>query len=138
MTAREMADMLNGGLYGNEMTYEEELLARESGLVVAFGYSDDNVEFRGAIYDEVSCYDGGVIRLTRAGVVAEPDCGHEDCKFYKAAIGAAATIEAVWYSTEINAARSFKTDIPHEKFNIYEDDELFCVGIVFRQEDLPA
>ena len=29
------------------MTREEEKLAKESGLVVVFGYSDDCVEFRG-------------------------------------------------------------------------------------------
>ena len=31
---------------------------------------------------------------------------------------------------------SYETDIPHETFNIYEDGEVWCVGIVFSVEDL--
>lgn len=44
---------------GNELTRDEEELARENNLVVVFGYSDDCAEFRGAIADEVDCFDGG-------------------------------------------------------------------------------
>ena len=38
---------------------EEERLAKENGLVVVFGYSDDNIELRGAINNEAGCFDGG-------------------------------------------------------------------------------
>ena len=41
MTAKELAELLNGREYGNEITSDEEKLAKESGLVVVFGYSDD-------------------------------------------------------------------------------------------------
>lgn len=51
--------MLNGREYGDEITREEEAMAKAHGLVVVFGYSDDNMEFCGAITDEVGCYDGG-------------------------------------------------------------------------------
>lgn len=43
-----VAEKLNGREYGHELDdYEAEQL-ESIGLVVAFGYSDDNVEFRGA------------------------------------------------------------------------------------------
>ena len=42
--------------------------------------------------------------------------------------------EAVWGAGGVSW--TFETDIPHETFNIYENGELFCVGIVFRMEDL--
>ena len=44
-------------------------------------------------------------------------------------------IKAVWCAPG-KPAWSYETDIPHEKFNIYEDGELFCEGIVFSLEDL--
>ena len=45
-------------------------------------------------------------------------------------------ITAVWCDPESGASWSYKTDIPHETFNIYEDGELFCIGIVFSIDDL--
>jgi len=53
MTAAEFAEMLNGREYGNELTRNEEAMAKEYGLVVAYGASDDLMEFGGAICDEL-------------------------------------------------------------------------------------
>lgn len=136
MKAKELAQMLNGCEYGNEINRYEEQMARENGLVVVFGYSDDNAELRGAIEDEVGCYDGSTIHLTKEGVIQEPECGEEDCKYFKECIKGAKTIEAVWCDDASGASWSYKTDIPHEIFNIYDDGDLFCDGIVFSVEDL--
>lgn len=136
MTAKEMAEILDGREYGDEMTQGEELEARKSGLVVVFGYSDDGVELDGAIYDEVSCYDGGGFYVTKDGVLSGPDCGNDRCGFYQAAKKEAKLITAIWCDPESGASWSYKTDIPHETFNIYEDGELFCIGIVFSIDDL--
>lgn len=136
ITAKELATMLSGCQYGIEMSRYEEQMARENGLVVVFGRSDDNAEFRGAINDEAVCYDGSTIYLTKDGVLSEPGCGDTDCKHYKSAIQNAVSIDAVWCDPETGASLSYHTAIPHETFNIYEDDELYCVGIVFSMEDL--
>ena len=136
MTAKELAQALDGNEFDYELSEFYEKRARESGLVVVFGYSDDNAEFRGAIDDEVGCYEGGTIRLTKEGVIQEPDCGEEDCKYFKECVKNAKTIEAVWCDDASGASWSYKTDIPHEIFNIYEDGEPFCDGIVFSVEDL--
>ena len=108
MTLKEFAKMLDGREYRHEITKEEETLAKELGFVVVFGYSDDNAELRGAIDDEIDCYDGGELY-------------HVDLP---------STIYADWCPEDIDCSWAYGTSIPHEKFNIYEDGELYCVGIV--------
>lgn len=137
MTMKEFAKMLSGREYGMELTKDEERQAADAGLVVAYGYSDDNVELRGAIDEEVGAWDGTTIRLTKAGVLQGPACDSAencDCPYFAAAKNAAKTIKAVWGAGGVSW--TFETDIPHETFNIYEDGELFCVGIVFSVEYL--
>ncbi len=137
MTMKEFAKLLSGREYGMEISKDEEQQAADAGLVVAYGYSDDNVELRGAIDEEVGAWDGTTIRLTKTGVLQGAACDSAEnceCPYFAAAKNAAKTIEAVWGAGGVSW--TFKTDIPHETFNIYEDGELFCVGIVFSMEDL--
>ncbi len=58
MSPQELATKLNGREYGNETSVQLERTAKENNLVIAFGYSDDNLELRGAIRDEYGAYDG--------------------------------------------------------------------------------
>ena len=53
MTAKELAIELNGREAGGEVVWGEERDIKDAGLVAVYGYSDDNVEFSGAINDEV-------------------------------------------------------------------------------------
>lgn len=108
MTLKEFASLLDGREYRCEITPSEEALAKELGFVVVFGYSDDNAELRGAINDEINCFDGGVLE-------------HEDLP---------AGIYADWCPEDIDCAWAYGTSIPHEKFCIYDHGELYCVGIV--------
>ena len=135
MTAKELAEMLDGREYGDEITYEEEQLAKENGLVAVFGYSDDNAELRGAINDEVGCYDGGEFYVTKAGLLYEPDCGDDRCSYYRAAMSAAKKVKVIWHD-EGYPCWTYDTEIPHEVFRTYEDGEYFCEGIVFSINDL--
>lgn len=107
MTKEQLAERLNGRQYGREITREEEKLAKESGLVVIFGASDDLCEMRGVIDDEFGCYDGGEI----------------DCEDYPG------ELQAIWCPAS-GGSWGYETDLPHADFNIYEDDMLYCVGIV--------
>lgn len=135
MTAKELADMLSGREYGMEISNGEARDAKDSGLAVVYGYSDDNVEFDGAIREEVGAYNGTTIYVGKDGLIDDPDCTDADhCPYFEAAKKAAKKIEAVWGKGGV--AWTFETDIPHETFNIYEDGELFCVGIVFSMEYL--
>lgn len=106
MTIFQFAEGLNGRGYGNEITPLEEKRAKELGFVVVYGYSDDNTEFAGAIYDEVGCYDGGRVF-------------EQNGKY----------IDAVWCEGEYSW--SYKTNIPHATFDIYDGPDKYCEGIVF-------
>jgi len=126
-----LARWLDKRTYGNEISKEESQKAKDQGLVVVFGYSDDNMEFRGAIDDEVGCYDGGFAYLDSSGLI-ENDCDSERCPYFRKSIEQAAKIEAVWGSNMgSDFAWIYKTDIPHETFVIYDEDEQYCRGIVF-------
>lgn len=146
LTAVELAARLNGREYGREITKEEGAEARAAGLVVVFGYSDDNVELRGAIDEEVGANDGVVLRVTPQGFLAQwPDGGfdrEDDAADYFAKKAAGfKEIEAVWCpkateaDTEPFASWAYKTSIPHATFDVMEGGELFCRGIVFRLAD---
>ena len=124
MTAKQLAAKLDGREYLNEITPEEEKEAEANGLVAVYGFSDDNVELVGAISDEIGAWNGVVFHVDREGDVF---AGEKD---------APNRIEAYWCRQDTDAAWTFGTEIPHETFNIYEDGELFCVGIVFKMEDL--
>lgn len=135
MTAKELAALIAGREVGKEITIEEARRAAEAGLVVVYGYSDDNVEFVGAIDDEVGAYEGATVYLTKAGILQEPDCGQDDCPYYAVAKKMAKSIKAIWHD-EDGPCWTFETDIPHETFTVIEDGEPWCVGIVFSVEDM--
>lgn len=131
MDAKELAKMLNGRAYGYEITEGEAQLAKENGLVVVFGYSDDCVEFRGAIDDEVDCYESGIVCIYEGTVYAPMARDYRNtCPFVKTGTKNARTVNAVWHN-DGNPCWTYQTDIPHHTFNIYEDADLYCVGIVF-------
>ena len=70
MDLKEIAKRLNGNEYGEEISMQDESFAKKYGIVIVFGYSDDNMEFRGAINDEVSCFDGGEAYITKDGFLS--------------------------------------------------------------------
>ena len=135
MTAKELAEILSGREVGEEIIWGEERDIKDAGLVVVYGYSDDNVELCGAINDEVGAYNGTTVYLIPDGILQEPECGRDDCPYFAKKREKAKTIKAVWHD-EGSPCWTFETDIPHETFNIYEGGELFCVGIVLSVEDL--
>lgn len=98
----------------NELSLMAAAIAEENGLVVVFGASDDLCEIRGAEDDEIDCFDGG--KATIAG----------------------AKVKINWCKD--GYSWTYDTDIPHECFDVYEDGEKYCRGIVFSISDvrLPA
>lgn len=134
MTKEELAQMLNGREYMEETTDEIERIAKENNLVIVHGYSDDNAELRGAIADEVSCYDGGEFYITQNGLL-DNECECDDCPYFLSAKKSAKKVEAIWSNID-GYSWTYKTDIPHATFDILEDGEKFCRGIVFSLDDL--
>lgn len=126
MTKKELAEKLNGRQYGD--SFKDVLEdAKASGLVIVTGASDDLMEFDGAIVDEGGCFDGGKVYFDKDGVSQD---GTERAN----------VIEAIWCGgTNVDGCQatwSYKTDIPHETFEIWEDEELYCIGLVFSIEDI--
>lgn len=133
MTPAQLAKIMDGREYGHDITDEESKMADEQGLVVVFGYSDDNMEFMGFIQDEVSCWDGGTAYLTSAGLL-ESECDCTDCPYFAKEQSKAAKIEALWCNE--GYSWTYKTDIPHATFDIMEEGEKYCRGIVFSMSDV--
>lgn len=127
MNILEAAAALNGNEYGKEGSSELWSALKAAGLVAVFGASDDLMEFRGAIDDEVSAYDGTTVLVTPDGLF-EP-CG-DNCKFSLAAQKEAVEIDALWCD-EDDISWTYETDIPHATFNVMEDGAVYCRGIVF-------
>ena len=139
MTKEELAAQLDGREYRGEITREEAATAKSAGLVVVFGASDDLMEFRGAIYDEFGCYDGGTALVDANGLLDRSQIDDDDDEAiadFVARKKAAHSIEAVWSATGNDAAWTYKTDIPHATFSILDESDTYCIGIVFSTADL--
>lgn len=131
ITVQEVAALLSGRKYREELTAEEAMILKQRGIVVVFGVSDDLMELRGAIDDEISCWNGGTVKLNGDGLIDRPQCDDcDDCKYYNDATKGAAVIGAVWCAEE-DASWTYETEIKHETFDIIEDGEVYCRGIVF-------
>ena len=135
MNRQELAASLNGREYRDEMSRAEETLAKESGLVVVFGASDDLMEFRGAVNDEIGVYEGGFAYFTRAGLLVN-ECENEDCPHFARLKDAATPIGAQWSVDGYSWV--YRTTIPHSTFDVLEDGDKYCRGIVFALSDVPA
>lgn len=131
MNLKEFAQKLNNKQYKDEVSEDERDLAYDLGFVVVYGASDDIMVIDGAIEGEASCYEGGIRHIDKDGLLDKCHC---NCKYYEDAKYEAKVIEAVW--DEGGYAWVYKTDIPHETFDIYEDEELYCKGIVFNINNL--
>jgi len=139
MTKEQLAAKLNGREYGDEITTEETRQAEKSGLLVVFGYSDDNAEFRGAFNDEFGCYNGGEFKVDRKGLLPERENISDDdeaLKDYFKREPKAAIIEALWCK-EKGYSWTYKTEVPHATFDIMEEGEKYCRGIVIAMKDFP-
>lgn len=121
---KQWAEKLNGREYRSELTRDEEKELKEQGIVAVFGYSDDLCELRGAADDEMDCYDGNVIFIKPNG---DALYSVENADTYK-------PIYAIW--NENGIPWTYQTDIPHETFDILENGEIYCKGILLSLADV--
>ena len=129
--AKELSNTVGSDDRWFDLTPSQKEFCKAHDIVVVYGYSDDNVEFDGAIREEVGAWEGAEIYVDTNGPIEPCEC---ECKYYKAAMKNAKRINAFWYLD--GWAWEFRTDIPHETFEFYSDGEPFCKGIVFYKEDL--
>jgi len=133
MTTNELATILNNREYRNEITKEESLLAKNNNIVIVFGASDDLMEFRGAINDELDAYEGTTAYLNADGLLLN-ECNDERCPYARKLAAQAKTIKSIWDKDGYSWV--FETDIPHLTFDVLEDGEKYCRGIIFNFEAL--
>ena len=133
MTVRDAVQALHGCEYRQEGSRELFKRMKAAGLVAVFGGSDDLIYFAGAEDDELDAGDGSLFPFTSAGLVRN-DCDNDACPYFGAAKRDAVTIVA--YFGRNYTTWSYETDIPHETFDVLEDDEVYCRGLVFALADV--
>lgn len=136
---KELAGMLDGMDMGDFQRDCHRDFAKKNNLVIVSGYSDDLMEFDGAIYDEAGCWDGGHVYFDKAGVdhngrilpnvITGVWCGKvkdvpvENLDQFKTKDGDIFS----W---------GYITDIPHVTFDIFDGGYPYCRGIIFSLEDV--
>lgn len=146
MNKEQLAEILNNCEYREEISEELQEIAKNNNLVVVFGASDDLVvfgasddlmELRGAIYDEF----GSEVYILNKKVIQLDDNFRGDMdnqieflrKYIKEKIY---TIDSLYGNFTDDISWTYKTDIPHAKFNVLEDGEVYCEGIVFSLDEM--
>jgi hypothetical protein len=144
MTKEELAAKLAGATYDNFVRGDDYdavfAEAKQHGLVIVHGASDDLMEFRGAIYDEIGCYNGGDACVDGKGLLPDRDSIDDDDEAladYFIRKPSAKLIQALWCA-EPGYSWTFTANIPHVTFEITEDGEPYCRGIVFALADVSA
>ena len=129
--AKELSNTVGSDDRWFDLTPSQKEFCKAHDIVVVYGYNDDNVEFDGAIREEVGAWEGAEIYVDTNGPIEPCEC---ECKYYKAAMENAKRINAFWYLDDW--AWEFRTDIPHETFEFYSDGDPYCKGIVFYKKDM--
>lgn len=143
MTPEDLAKTLDGSEYPLSTSRTIKVAAKAAGLVIVHGSSDDLMEFDGAIEEEIGAYEGATVIVDRQGLQEDFEALISDRSFdlkdklrdYFKREGAGTEIEAVW--DQEGYSWSYRTDIPHETFEIVEEGEKYCRGIVFALADVP-
>lgn len=130
MTKLELAKMLDNCQYRNELAGVDMDLVIKSNLVIVHGASDDLVEFRGAIDDELGGWGGATIFINRSGVVRN-DCDSDCCPYFQPS---GRKIEAI--SGADGVMWTYQSDIEHIEFNVLDGTDLYCKGIVFSLDEI--
>lgn len=134
ISAEKFASMLNGREYRNEMTPYDEKLAKDRGFIVVFGASDDLTEFRGLIDDEIGSYEGADHFILSDGTFADDEYFEQNRNgWVNPNKRILCSVLAVW-SNDI--PWKYITSVKNHKFNIMENGEVYCEGIVLDIRDM--
>lgn len=99
---------------------------KDNNIVIAYGMSDDLLEFEGAFVEEYSAFYG-----TKIYVDLDKKCFQqkEEITNFDNIVDFPYFINALWCKNDI--PWTIETNIPHKKFNIIDDGEIFSKGIIF-------
>ncbi|NIB43836.1 hypothetical protein HBA55_29810 [Pseudomaricurvus alkylphenolicus] len=138
MNAKQLAEELQRQQYPLALSAERREKIKAAGLIVVMGHSDDVMLLLGAITDEFDCYDGGTALIDSKGLLPARENLEEDHELeeYFARKRIAVPLEALWCA-EPEHCWTYKTEIPHETFELFDDEEPYCRGLVMDIQDLP-
>lgn len=140
ITKETLADRLHGAKIGEE-DYDNQIItdAKENGLLIVFGESDDLCEFRGAFEDECSPDDKGRMPFLRSGKAFDPDAVAAALETLADELGLTVPmpetldITAHWCKPAPDGRTPswhYQTSLPHATFDVMEAGELYCIGMV--------
>ena len=140
MTKEELAALLNGMEYPLRIGKALVRQAEAEGLVIVYGASDDLMEFEGAIHDEIGAWNGVTVDVDANGLLPDfdelvADRDKDDLRDYFRREPHTKAIEAIWGDGG-DYSWTYETEIPHVTFDVLEDGERYCRGIVFSMADL--
>ena len=118
VTKEELAARLNGRQYRDEVTEKDIADAKESGLVIIYGASDDLTEFRGTLNEEESAWDGAKHYIKPDGKIR---CKSKDDRI---------EINAEWCPKDLDCSWRITASVPFAPFDIIENGELYCRGCI--------
>jgi len=138
LTKELLALALHGREYPFDLSADEQAQAKAADLVVIYGSSDDSFEARGAITGQQYVYDHSTVLIDTKGLLPERDNIDDDAELrdFFARETLAKKVEAIFASVAPEPAWTYSTTIPHATFEIMEDGEVYCRGIVISMADL--
>lgn len=130
-------------LDGQEYPFHIDRQTREAmvaqGVLIAYGASDDLLEFDGVWRDEVSAYRGAQCWIRKDGKGVVDRSVYCECEYGKRAYkedGGGVRVAAKWNDNGRGPAWTVIVEgVPHETFMINDDGEPFCRAVVFFAED---
>lgn len=135
-TLKRYAQEINGRQYRQEIDSDLRRRLKEDEVVVLYGASDDLLEIDGVFQEEVGAYDGGLFEPVVFGNTDYYDFVASEEKQSFLENNNYPYIDMVWSPENSDFSWIIDTNIPHERFIIYEDDDTYCEGVLFYLEDL--
>ena len=131
LTKEQMARSISGNQYLQEISPLDRIIAKNSGLLIIYGASDDITVFDGVIMDEAGAYDGENHKILSNGDIFNRDDLHDQIvsKGYRVP-QTKINVTAEFAPDDVECTWRITTDVPFAPFNIFEDDDLYCIGAV--------
>jgi hypothetical protein len=124
--------------YGDSIPHAAIEMAASMGAVIVYGYSDDGVGVEGAADDQGGAYGGNTLWLDREGFLPinedltlqdDEPATVEQCRKIVQRFDSAVKLKAIWADSGI--AWRYEVGVEHRNFEIIEDGEVWCEGVVF-------
>lgn len=153
-TIQDLAILLNGNEYGDELKNDIDLdvekFAKNKNWLIVFPCSDDLLEFRGIIDDELDAYDGVFAKFVKQGdfyLEDIDDYGERDAKYLKASYDTfvetnieekdellkkgSLYVESIWEPEGKDLVWGIESNAKHyATFTITEDDNDWATGLI--------